>query len=163
MDEKYWRDFRIIVSIVAKSEKKISSARGMKYTVETSPFYKGWIDSIDNDLKRIRSGILDRDIELVGSVAEHNCLKMHSLMLSTVPPLIYWVPGTLQVIHTIHKLRDDDLACYFTIDAGPNVKVICLKNDVKEIEDVLTDRCSIEDIIVTKPGKGARITNSHLF
>jgi len=43
------------------------------------------------------------------------------------------------------------------------VKIICLKKDVPEIKKRLKNIEGIKRIIVSKPGKGARLIDKHLF
>ncbi|MCD6477568.1 MAG: diphosphomevalonate decarboxylase [Candidatus Aenigmarchaeota archaeon] len=162
-NETHWKDFRILVSILTTLEKKISSADGMRYTVKTSPFYTGWLKTIKNDLRIVKSSIRKRDFTNLGKTSEHNCLKMHALMISTVPSLIYWMPSTLEVMHKVMELRRDGLECYFTIDAGPNVKVLCLKEDVKKIKKRLKELKSIKELVEARPGRGAYLSKKHLF
>ncbi|MBN1501987.1 diphosphomevalonate decarboxylase [Candidatus Woesearchaeota archaeon] len=162
-DAKYWPEFRMIFCITTKKEKKIKSRAGMAQTVATSAMYKCWLDAIVEDLKNVRQGIIQKSFSLVGKTAEHNCLKMHSLMLTTKPPIIYWNEFTIRIINKIIELRENGLECYFTIDAGPQVKIICLESNIPKIVRKVQEITGIEDIIITKPGQGARIVNKHLF
>jgi mevalonate pyrophosphate decarboxylase len=49
------------------------------------------------------------------------------------------------------------------MDAGPQVKILCLENEVEDIISKLRQLKTIKCIIVTKPGKGAYIVDKHLF
>jgi len=129
----------------------------MAQTIETCPYYDGWLKTVEDDLKIIREGILKKDFTAVGSQTEYNCLKMHALMLTTKPAIIYWLPITMEVIHNVVSWRENGLECYFTIDAGPQVKIICLKKDVPEIKKRLKNIEGIKRIIVSKSGKGVRL------
>lgn len=159
----YWPDFRIIACITTKKEKKIKSRAGMAQTVLTSPMYRGWLDTIEEDLTKVRKGIKEKDFTLVGKIAEKNCLKMHATMMTTVPSIIYWNKTTIEIIHSVINWRDKGLESYFTIDAGPQVKIICLEKNILEIIKRCKKIEGIKDLIVTKPGEGARITEKHLF
>ncbi len=159
----HWPEFRIIVTVVSTRAKKISSRVGMAKTIETSPMYKAWLDTIERDLNNIRQGILKKDIDLVGSTAEMNCLKMHSTMITTNPSIIYWQPATLEIIHSVLEWREQGLKCYFTIDAGPQVKVICLEDQSKELEKRLQSLDGVKQVIVCKPGQGSGLIEKHLF
>src|SRR3989338_7037659 len=136
-DKNYWHQFRMITTIVTEAKKKVSSRAGMAQTVKTSPLYKGWLDSVEEDLANMRSGIKKRNFSLVGLTAENNCLKMHATMMTTKPPIIYWIPATIEIIQHVHAWREEGLECYFTIDGGPQVKVICLEKDAKELNERL--------------------------
>ncbi len=161
--KEHWKDFRMIATIVSEGKKKVSSRAGMAQTVENCPYYLGWLETVDEDLEAIRNGIINKDFSVVGRTAEANCLKMHALMMTTKPSIIYWIPATLEVVHSVIQWRDEGLECYFTIDGGPQVKVMCLEKDEKEINERLKSLENVKKTIVCKPGDGARITDRHLF
>ncbi|MEC5425817.1 diphosphomevalonate decarboxylase [Virgibacillus sp. C22-A2] len=149
----YW-DVRVAAVVLSSTMKKVSSREGMKRTVETSPFYTGWIDSIPNDLKQIKEGIAARDFEKVGQIAEANCLKMHATTLGANPPFTYWHDTTLAVMQTVQSLRDNGIPAYFTIDAGPNVKVLYLPENENDIQKTLRGIPGVTDVILSRSGQG---------
>ncbi len=159
----HWKDFRMIATIVSEEQKKISSRAGMKQTLETCPYYKDWLATVDKDLAAIRNGIKAKDFSTVGLTAETNCLKMHALMMTTKPSIIYWIPATLEVIHTVQLLRAEGTECYFTIDGGPQVKVMCLSKNEKEINERLLGLKGVKKTVICMPGDGARIIENHQF
>ncbi len=159
----YWPDIRMIICLTSKKEKKVSSREGMAQTVKTSPFYPCWLKTIDKDIKTAKRAIKNRDISLLGKISEENCLKMHALMITTKPPIIYWNEKTINLIHKIRQLREKGLKCYFTIDAGPQVKILCEKKDLKEIIKEVKSPTAAKDVIIAKPGPGPKISKSHLF
>lgn len=163
VNENYWPDFRVIFVILSNEKKKVGSRGGMALTVKTSPFYKCWLKTIDKDLRLARKGILKKDFSLLGSLAEHNCLKMHSLMVTTKPALIYWLPETVEVIRSVMEWREEGLESYFTIDAGPNVVIMCMKKDEKEIRKRLSRIKVKKEIVTSQPGAGVEIIEENLF
>lgn len=163
VNKDHWPEFRMIATIVAETKKKIGSRAGMAQTVETCPYYQGWLKTVNRDLELIRKGIIEKDFTSAGSLAEYNCLKMHALMMTTKPALIYWIPATMEIIQNVLLWRSEGLECYFTIDAGPNVKVICLEKDAKEINKRLLKLEGVVKTILSKPGDDAKIIDKHLF
>ena len=159
----HWPEFRMLPTIVQESKKKVSSRAGMKQTVDTSPLYKGWLDSVDADLQAIREGILKKDFTKVGSTAEHNALKMHATMMTTKPSIIYWIPATLEIMQSVMVWREDGLESYFTMDAGPNVKVMCLEKDEKELTKRLLGLEGVIKVMPCRPGDKAVLSEKHLF
>lgn len=151
--KEHW-DLRIAAVVLDDDEKDISSRVGMKRTVDTSLFYEGWLAGIPNDLKVIKEGIAEKDFEKVGSVAEANCLKMHATTLGATPPFTYWTDKTMAVMQAVQQLRKQGILAYFTIDAGPNVKVVYLPEDAKKVEDTLRHVNGISDVIVSHVGEG---------
>jgi len=161
--KNYWCNFTMIISVVTKAKKKVSSRVGMSQTVKTCPYYKCWLKTIDYDLNIIRNGILQKDFTLVGQTAEYNCLKMHALIITTKPSIIYWTPATMKIINSVHLWREQGLECYFTIDAGSNVIIICLDKNIKEINKRLLELDGVIKTIICKPGDGAKLIDKHLF
>lgn len=163
VDKNYWPDFRMITTIVQTKKKPVTSRAGMAQTVETCPYYNDWLKTVEEDLKMVREGILKRDFTKVGSRAEYNCLKMHALMMTTRPAIIYWLPATMEIIQTVQKMRQEGISAYFTIDAGPNVKVICLEKEEKEVNKRLLRLEGVIETMVCRPGEGAKLIKEHLF
>lgn len=151
--QEHW-DLRIAAVVLDEEEKDISSRVGMKRTVDTSLFYDGWLAGIPNDLTEIKLGIEAKDFEKVGSVAEANCLKMHATTLGARPPFTYWTDKTMAVMQAVQQLRKDGTLAYFTIDAGPNVKVVYLPEDAEKVEATLRQVDGVNDVIVSRVGDG---------
>ncbi|GAB3796011.1 diphosphomevalonate decarboxylase [Virgibacillus kimchii] len=150
---EHW-DLRVAAVVLDAKMKKVSSRDGMRRTVETSPFFSGWLDSIPLDLREIKSGILARDFEKVGKITESNCLKMHATTLGAYPPFTYWMDTTLAVMHTVQELRENGIPAYFTIDAGPNVKVLYLPENEKKIRETLQGVPGVQEVRLSKAGQG---------
>lgn len=151
--KEYW-DVRIAAVVLTATKKKVSSRAGMKRTVETSAFYDGWLAGIPNDLKEIKQAIKDKDFEKLGTVAEANCQKMHATTLGAVPPFTYWQDSTMRVMQAVQELREQGIPVYFTIDAGPNVKVLYLPENEMKVEETLQAIPGVSDVILSKPGGG---------
>lgn len=156
IDDASW-DVGMVIVVINKREKKISSRAGMKRTVETSSFYKVWVESAEEDLKEIKIAIKNRDFERMGLIAERNGLKMHASMLGANPPLSYWEPESLVVMQMVHQLRREGIPCYFTMDAGPNVKILCRLSESHKIRDRLIGVFDPNQVIIAKPGPGITI------
>ena len=73
---------------------------------------------------------------------ERSALTMHATMLSSQPAIIYWQAQTVALIHEVYRLRAEGVACYFTIDAGANVKLLYLAAYHEQIAQALR-RCAV--------------------
>src|SRR5690625_311208 len=151
--QSHW-DLRVAAVVLTAQEKDVSSRDGMKLTVDTSVFYDGWLKSIPKDLQEIKAGINARDFEKVGSIAEANCLRMHATTLGAYPPFTYWQDSTLTVMQRVQQLRKEQVPAYFTIDAGPNVKVLYLPEDEEKVLQAMQEIDAVTDVIVSKVGEG---------
>ena len=146
---------RVVVAVTAKGPKPVGSTEAMEVSRNTSPFYDRWIEQQDADLVEARAAIAGRDFARLASVAEHNCLKMHSVMWGSRPPMIYWNSTTLACMQTIRELQSAGVAVFFTIDAGPQVKAICEPAAGAAVEQALAATPGVEQVLVSGLGQGA--------
>lgn len=153
-----------VVSVtVNRKAKKVSSREGMERTMETSPFYGGWLATIHEDLTALRKAIDNRDFTLLGQVLEYNAMKMHATMLGANPPVVYWEGQTLDIMEQVRQMRHQGLEAYATTDAGPNVKIICQVRDVQAIVTYLEDYDENLECIPCYQGDGlVQIQNGEL-
>ena len=159
---EHW-ELRDVVAVVSGEEKKLSSADG-HLLAKSSPLLDGRIAQVDGWLEEVRQAIATRDIHRLGPVIELDALAMHSVMMTSTPSLLYWQPGTLEILQAVHRWREEDgLAVYFTIDAGPNVHLICEAESAPEVETRLAALRSVERVIVSGPGRGPQLLDEHLI
>lgn len=120
----HW-DLRLLIVHTARGRKPVGSTDGMQRCADTSPYYPAWVATSEADLATGERALAERDLAALGAVMEHSCFKMHSCMLATVPPLMYWNGSTLAAIQEVWDARRQGLEGYVTSDAGPHVKVLC--------------------------------------
>ncbi|TPR25546.1 diphosphomevalonate decarboxylase [Apilactobacillus micheneri] len=149
-------DINMIAIILDNQPKKISSRKGMKISVNTSPYYNAWEKQTTKDLETVKDAIYNNDFTALGKTAELNSMRMHSLTLSSDPSYLYLNKDSLLVINHIKALRDKGIECYYTMDAGPNVKIICQSKNIKKIKSELLQSFDEEKIKISKPGEGIK-------
>lgn len=128
-----WPEFCVGILPISDQEKSISSREAMQRTVNTSMIYSQWPKKVAQDMVIIRQALHTKNFPLLGGTAESNALTMHATMLSSWPPICYFLPETIAAMHEIWKLRKEGLELYFTQDAGPNLKLLFLEDDKKQI------------------------------
>ena len=143
-----------IVAVVSRQHKAVGSTGGHALA-PTSPLNPGRLAHVHTALARARSAILARDIETLGEVMELDALTMHAVMMTSRPSLLYWLPGTLAVMHAVRGWRREGIPAYFTIDAGPNVHVITLPEHADEVQARLAAMPEVKETIVCRTGEGA--------
>lgn len=131
-----WKNLRIGVLEVSKSKKKTGSTDGMNRTVETSELYEAWPAQADCDFDELRAAITAQDFPMFGKTAENNALAMHATMLAAWPPLCYWKPQSVALMQNVWQARETGLELYFTMDAGPNLKLLFLKKDQASVKNL---------------------------
>lgn len=147
---------RVVVAVTALGPKPVGSTAAMEISRRTSPFYGRWLEQQPLDLDAARSAIAARDFAGLAAVAEHNCLKMHSVMWGSRPPVIYWNSATLACMQTVRDLQSQGVAVFFTIDAGPQLKAVCEPADEAAVRDALGNTAGVAEILASGLGTGAR-------
>jgi diphosphomevalonate decarboxylase len=155
LDRTAW-DVRMVVAVTSTVRKAVSSRDGMQRAA-ASPLYPAWVETAERDLAAARRAIAARDLEALGLVTEHSALKMHAIGLAANPPLLYWRGATVECIHRVWALRNEGVRGYVTIDAGPQVKVLCDPTDAVRIAAALTDVPGVERVLTCRPGAGADV------
>lgn len=129
-----WPEFRIGILTLSAAPKPVGSTEAMRRTRTTAPLYAAWPDQVRRDLPRIRDAVYARDFPALGAAAEQNALAMHATMIGAWPPVLYWRPETVEVLHRVHALRADGLSLFATLDAGPNVKLLFTAPDAGAVQ-----------------------------
>ena len=155
MPEQDW-PLDVHIAITSSKRKSVGSSAGMKTSAEQCPYYPAWIETQDADLDEARQAILSKDFDRLAAITEASCLKMHSVMIATPPGLLYWNSGTLDLIHRIRELRSQGVGVTYTIDAGPQLKVICEPDNSHKVKAALEDATCIERVIHAGLGGGPR-------
>ena len=153
--EPHW-DLEICIVVINEGPKKISSTTGMKTSEATSPFYLEWIKSADSDFEIAKKAIIERDFVKLSEVSEQNCLKMHSVMHTSQPAISYWAPGTVLAMELVREIRSAGTPAFFTMDAGPQVKVIYPKKYRTIIQKSLEELKNVR-LIWASLGPGAHL------
>ncbi|WP_296112618.1 diphosphomevalonate decarboxylase [uncultured Limosilactobacillus sp.] len=152
--EKVDFGLEMIAIMINRQQKKVSSRGGMQASVDTSPYFEIWPKVVEQDLKAIKIAIQEHNISKIGEIAEANAMRMHALTLSAQPPFTYFEASTIKAINLINQLRQTGLNCYYTMDAGPNVKVIYDKKDRPQLLAALGQVFGQENLVVAQPGPG---------
>lgn len=150
----------VAVAITATGPKAIGSTEAMEISRKTSPFYSSWVTRQAEDLDTARDAILRRDFEQLAAIAEHNCLKMHSVMWASRPPTVYWNSATMRCLQAVRKLQRDGVGVFFTIDAGPQVKAVCMPQHAQTVQTALLATEGVVDVMITGLGRAARLLDA---
>ena len=146
----------VVVAVTTDAKKSITSRVGMEKSRLTSAYYDAWVESHEVDIQQALNHVRDKDFFSLAELAEYNCLKMHSVMMTTRPPILYWLPETLACMRKVIELRAEGLPVFFTVDAGPQVKAICLPTSKNEVADALREIPGVRRIIISDLGEGAQ-------
>jgi diphosphomevalonate decarboxylase len=150
-------DVRLVVARCGAGRKKLGSTEAMERTARTSPFYAPWVASHPADLREGHQAVAAGQLEPLGEVMERSTLKMHATGLGAQPPFWYLAPATLAVMERVQALRQEGVPCWFTMDAGPHVKVLCRAAHAEEVAVRVAEVAGVLGLDVAAPGPGARV------
>ena len=159
--ETYW-DLRDLLVIVDRSMKKISTTDGME-AVRTSPKLASRLEEVPRRIEAMKNAFAEKQFHRFGEILEEECLDMHAVMQSQVPPLRYWNETTRLLMDRVVHWRNEGIQVYFTIDAGPNVHLICEGHQEAAVLDKLRTIPGILEIISNTPAPGTVCISDHLF
>ncbi|MFK7927825.1 MAG: diphosphomevalonate decarboxylase [Myxococcota bacterium] len=145
----------MVVAIVSDAKKAVGSTEGMIRTEATSPYYATWVETAEADVVEGVEAVHARDLERLGTVMERSTLKMHATMHTASPPILYWQAETVAVLHEVAALRARGIGAWSTMDAGPNVKVLCKAEDADTVRDALAPL--VRQVRVLGPGGPAHV------
>ena len=147
---EHW-DLRDCVAIISREHKPTGSTEGHALA-HTSPLQKARVDGAPERLSQCRKAILEKDFEAFADVTELDNNLMHAVMMTSRPQLIYWQPATIAVMKAVQAWRAAGLAACYTVDAGPNVHVICERADQEQVQARLRQIPGVQDVLVAYPG-----------
>jgi diphosphomevalonate decarboxylase len=150
-------DLRVVVGVADPGPKALGSTKAMELTRATSPYYNGWIESTRADLDEAVDAVEKRNFTLLGEITERSAIGMHAAALAARPGIIFWKGATIEALHLIRKLRASGCEAYFTCDAGPQPKVLCLEPDEAKIAAALGGLEGITQVIRCRLGGAARL------
>jgi len=144
------------IAVVSQEQKTISSEEGHALA-ETSPLQSARVGDSHRRLEICRQAILRRDFEAFAEIIELDSNWMHAVIMTSKPPILYWLPATISVIQAVHQWRNEGLPVCYTIDAGPNLHVITTSEFARQVSQQLLVLPGVEDVLTAHPGDPARI------
>jgi diphosphomevalonate decarboxylase len=144
------------VAVVTTAHKAVGSASG--HTVAgSSPLQMARLAQVNERLALCRQAILERDFAALADVMELDSNLMHAVMMTSTPRLFYWQPATMAIMQAVQEWRQAGIAVCYTVDAGPNVHVICPAEAVNEVEARLAALPGVQRVLTARAGSPARL------
>lgn len=143
------------VAIVSTEHKPTGSTEGHALA-DTSPLQAARLADAPRRLDICRRAIRTRDFETFADIVELDSNMMHGVMMTSNPRLIYWQSATLAVMEAVQRWRAEGLPVCFTIDAGPNVHVLCEVAYQQQVESKLSEIPGVLNVLSAAPGGPAR-------
>lgn len=130
---------------------------------ETSPFLEARLADLPRRLDRVVRAVQDRDLVSLGEELEAEAIALHVMAMTSRPPVLYWDPATLEIMKLCPCWRAEGVPVYFTLDAGPNVHLICEAAHAPAVVERLAALPSVPRTLVNAPAGPARLIDTPLF
>jgi diphosphomevalonate decarboxylase len=142
------------IAVLQTSHKTTGSTEGHALAA-TSPLQAARIADAPRRLDLCRNAIFARDFEAFTSVVEQDSHLMHAVMMTSNPPLLYWEPASIEIIKAAADWRRDGLPVCCTLDAGPNVHVLCPSEHAPAVTGRLSAIPAVSSVLTCEVGQGA--------
>lgn len=152
---EHW-DLVDVVAVVSREHKRVGSTAGHA-TAWTSDLQAARVHNAEERLEQVQRAVLERDFTTFAEIVELDSNLMHAVMMTSRPPLFYWLPASLTIMDAVRRWRAEGLPVCYTLDAGPNVHCICTRPYADEIKRRLSTLSDIVDILTATVGGGAQI------
>jgi diphosphomevalonate decarboxylase len=143
------------VAIVSQVHKPTGSSEGHPLAA-TSPLQAARVADTPRRLELCRQAILTRDFQTLAELVELDSNMMHAVMITSTPPLLYWRPETVAIMQAVQEWRLGGLPVFYTIDAGPNVHVLCPPEHADEVTNRLRAMQGVIGILTAQTGGPAQ-------
>ena len=147
------------IAIVSAEHKKTGSTEGHA-VAHTSSLQTARVEDSPRRLEICRQAILERDFDTFASIVELDSDMMHAVMMTSTPALHYWKPASLEVMSCVRDWRTEGMQVCYTVDAGPNVHVICPEAESEVVEKRLREIRGVQNVLVARVGGAARIVEN---
>jgi len=144
------------IAILSEGHKPVGSEAGMR-RADTSPIQSARVTDAKRRMDLCRQAILKKDFKTLAAVTELDSNLMHAVMMTSDPALFYWHSDSLAIMKAVKAWQGEGLPVTYTLDAGPNVHVICLRSAMGKILTRLRSFPAVIDVLKGVPAGPARL------
>lgn len=145
-----------LIALISEEHKEIGSTRGHERAA-SSPLQAARVADAPRRLRLCRGAIQARDFTGLARIVEQDSDLMHSVMMTSDPPLRFWTPETLGVMAVIREMRAQGEQTCYTVDAGSNVHCLCLPESETAVSDALHAHRPGLRLLKSTPGGPVRL------
>jgi diphosphomevalonate decarboxylase len=152
---EYWL-LADVIAVLSTTQKTIGSSEGHALA-GTSPLQPARVADAPHRLDFCRQAILHRDFSALAKIVELDSNLMHAVMITSQPPLFYWAPASITVMQSVIAWRKGGLPVCYTLDAGPNVHVICPAEKILEVANLVKQIPGVVQVLTARVGGPTRL------
>lgn len=151
-----------LIAVISKEHKSTGSSDG-HLLAPTSPIQAARVQDTPRRLEICRNAILEKNFKSFAQIVEQDSNLMHSVMMTSNPPLFYLEPESINIMNHVTRWRERGLEVCYTVDAGPNVHCLCTSDDSIEVERRLRSIDCVLEVFRCAPGNGVALiaNNGH--
>jgi diphosphomevalonate decarboxylase len=144
------------IAVVSAARKGTGSTQGHALA-STSPLQAARVADSPRRLDLCRRAIQDRDFDTLAEIVELDSDMMHAVMMTSRPPLHYLTAASVEVMSQVRSWRLDGLPVCSTVDAGPNVHIICPETHMRDVAERTRAIPGVMDVLSAPVGGPARL------
>lgn len=148
------------IAVISEAHKATGSTAGHALA-GTSPLQAARLAGAPQRLEQCRAAILAGDFEALAEVSELDCHLMHAVMMTSQPGLHYWLPASLEVMEAVRSWRAAGTPAFYTLDAGPNVHVLCPASHADALSAQLQELPGVLRVLRAGAGGPAALVETH--
>jgi diphosphomevalonate decarboxylase len=123
-----FKNFNDWVLLIHEGQKSVSSSVGHGL-MKTNPYADRRFQEARENFVSLKEILKIGDIQGFIRLVEHEALTLHAMMMMSEPAFILMKTGTLEVINSVWKYREETgNPLFFTLDAGANVHLLFPEN-----------------------------------
>lgn len=149
------------VAVIDRSQKSTGSSEGHRLA-ETSPIQEARVQDTERRMRLCQKALQQRDFATFADIVEQDSNLMHAVMITSTPSLLYIRPGSLAVMQSVRDWRSEGVEVCYTVDAGPNIHIICTDQFAEEVERRLITLDDVQELIHAEPGRAARLIQKEI-
>lgn len=96
-------------------------------------------------------------------MAERDTLNLHAVTMTASSGHITWLPATLEVIHTVRRLRKQGVPVWFSIDTGATAYLNTDAAHEAQVAEAVQGIAGVSRVLHLWPAGEARLVDEHLF
>ena len=157
-----WWDLRDLCVVLSARPKEMPTAQGHRLAT-AHPFMPARQQGLPRRIAALGAALAQRDIEVFGQLVEQEAYETQAIMLSSEPPCLVLLPSTVSFLREVRHWREDGLAVYVTLDAGPNPHLICEGSDAGAVLERIAALAPDAEVLHCRPGPGVQLVEDHLL
>lgn len=147
--ESDWDDLVFVVVLLSDKKKQVSSREAMKKSVELAS-YNHFVSTSRAMVEPMLEAIKTKNIHALGALMEKSSDLLHQTIRET--GIDFYLPQTYKLLEELKTIKCD-FPLFYTIDAGPNVKLLTTRDNVERV----VGRLSAYKTLVCGIGKEAYV------